>query len=440
MHKLRGAIRQRLMTSMTGRSVVDAKQVAAMVVPIVRRMAREGAQLTKQEEKALVEDMIDEVLGLGPLERLLQDPNVTEIMVNGPFKVFVERNGVKQLSGRRFDDLNHLRVIIQKLVRSGNYRLDESQPYVDLSLSNGSRVNIVIAPVGYGGPYITIRKFGRSFNSVNDLVANGTLSRPMAFFLCSCIKGRINIMFSGATGSGKTTTMEVLSEYIPKQERIVIIEDTVELQLRQDHVVRLLTRGKNLEGRGEITARELLNNCLRMRPSRILLGEIRGAEALEYLQVLSSGHDGSLAIIHAASPEDVAARLETLVLFAGMNLPVSAIRAQVASGLNLIVQQVQLPDGSRKISRITEVVGLDDGGRLVFQDIYRWELLGPGTDGNVSGRFVATGWVPRFLNKVTDNSGIKLPQDLFEPEKDVDSLLRTGDESGGFKIISGKLS
>ncbi len=440
MHNLRGAMRQRLLAALAGRDMVDAQQVTAMVVPLVRRMVKEGAHLTQDEEKTLIEDMIDELVGLGPLERLIQDPGITEIMVNGPFKIFVERNGVKQLSARKFDNLNHLRVIIQKLTRSGNYRLDESSPYVDLSLSNGSRVNIVIPPVGYGGPYITIRKFGRGFKSINDLVANGTLSRPMAFFLCACIKGRINIMFSGATGSGKTTTLEVLSEYIPKQERIVIIEDTVELQLRQDHVVRLLTRGKNLEGRGEISARELLNNCLRMRPSRILLGEIRGAEALEYLQVMNSGHSGSLAIIHAASPEDVAARLETLVLFAGMNLPVSAIRAQVASGLNLIVQQVQLPDGSRKISRITEVAGLDNGGRLVFQDIYRWELLGTGSDGTLTGRFVATGSLPGFLNKVTDNSGIKLPMDLFEPEKDGDSLLRTGDESGGFKIISGKLS
>ena len=361
---------------------------------------------------SIVDDLIDEFLGFGPLKSLLEDASITEIMVNGPKKVYVERNGKMVLSNVTFENNQHLSYIIQKIIAPTRRHVDEMIPFADVSLLDGSRVNIIIPPLALDGPTITIRKFLKEFRGIEDLVRVGTLNKGMADFLVCGIKAKLNIIFSGATGCGKTTTLNVLSSYISGDERIITIEDTAELKLNQDHVVRLEARQPNIEGKGEIAIRDLFKNCLRMRPNRIILGEIRSAEALDMLQAMCSGHNGSLAVIHANSPQDVISRIETMILTSGINIPMWAVRKQIASSLNLIVQQEQLSDGSRKITHITEVRGLS-GEDLVLQDLFSYEVQSMDDDKKLKGQWNVHGVIPLFFNRFA-KMGIPLSEEIFK--------------------------
>jgi len=359
----------------------------------------------------IIKELCDEFLSYGPIKRLMEDPHITEIMINGPYKIYVEKEGKKVITDVKFDDETQLRHMIEKMMLPTGRRVDESFPYVDFSLQDGTRVNVIIPPLSVYGTTVTIRKFLRSISQIDDLVNLGTIDDRMAKFLVACIKAKINILFSGATGAGKTTTLEVLSGYINPQERIIVIEDTLELSLRQDHVVRLLTRPQNIEGKGEITIRDLFINTLRMRPTRIILGEIRGAEAMDYLQALNSGHRGCLAVIHASSPADAISRLETMALYAGLYIPVWAIRKQIASGIDLIVQHEQLTDGSRKITYITEVEGIQND-EIKLRDIFTYEIEEVTKDGKVKGNFKAKN-IPTFSD-VFKKRGVDLNEDIFK--------------------------
>ncbi|MDD5584147.1 MAG: CpaF family protein [Candidatus Omnitrophica bacterium] len=359
----------------------------------------------------IISELCDEFLGWGPLKELMDDPRVTEIMINGPDKVYMEKDGKKVPTSVTFDDETHLRHAVEKMLIPTGRRVDESYPYVDFSLKDGSRVNVIIPPLSVGGATVTIRKFLRSINQIEDLVKLGTIDQRMADFLVACIRAKINILFSGATGSGKTTTLEVLSSYIGPQERIIIIEDTLELTLRQEHVVRLLTRPPNIEGKGTVEIRDLFINTLRMRPTRIILGEIRGAEAMDYLQALNSGHRGCLAVIHASAPVDALTRLETSALYAGLYMPVWAIRKQITSGVDLIVQHDQLTDGTRKITYMTEVERMD-GEEIILRDIFRYEIEDVDLDGKVRGSFKAKN-VPTFF-PLFKKKGVELDEKIFK--------------------------
>lgn len=372
---------------------------------------QENQILEKGEKESLIGFLCDDFLGYGPIQALMNDEEVTEIMINGPFKVYAEKSGKKQLTDIKFDDESHLRYIVQKMLAPAGRRVDESSPYVDFSLDNGSRVNVILPPLAVGGAVVTIRKFLITIKKVEDLARLGAIDQRMADFMVACLQAKTNIMFSGATGSGKTTTLEVLSSYISQGERIITIEDTLELTLRQDHVVRLLTRPANIEGKGEISIRDLFRNTLRMRPTRIILGEIRGEEAMDYLQALNSGHRGCLAVIHASTPHDAISRLETMALYSGLNIPTWAIRGQISSGLDLIVQQEQLLDGSRKITHITEV-GNVVNDQIVLKDIFRYDIEGVDDDYKIKGKFNAYGkpdFFPLFKKK-----GIILNESMFE--------------------------
>ena len=395
----------RVVEEMTREAVLDRGKRHLDGLPRdVRKSLDEAQRVT------LLEELCEDLLGFGPLQTFMEDDAVTEIMVNSPEQVYIEKGGHKQPSDRQFSDEAHVRLVLEKMMRSTGRRLDESVPYADFALDDGSRVHAIIPPLAVGGAKITIRKFLDSIENVDHLVNFGTLDRRMADFLAACIKAKKNMLFSGATGSGKTTTLGALSSYIAPDERIVVIEDTLELTLQQDHVVNLLTRPPNIEGKGEVTLRDLLRNSLRMRPTRILLGEIRGAEAMDYLQALNSGHRGCLAVLHAATPTDAVTRLETMALFAGLNLPVYAIRQQIASGLELIIQQEQLHDGGRKITHVTEVRGME-GQQVVLQDLYRYEVDATEADGTVRGRFLA-GDAPMDLDAFT-KKGIEVSPEWF---------------------------
>ena len=368
--------------------------------------------LTARERQRLIREVHDDVLGLGPLESLLSDKSVTEIMVNGPDKVYVERSGKLTLTPVRFKDEPHLRRIIERIVTRVGRRIDESSPLVDARLEDGSRVNAVIPPLAVSGSTLTIRKFSKDALKVPDLIKLQTLSPEMAELLEACVLGRLNIIVSGGTGTGKTTLLNVLSGFIPDRERIVSIEDAVELQLQQDHVVRLESRPPNVEGRGEVTIRDLVKNSLRMRPDRIIVGECRGAEALDMLQAMNTGHDGSLSTIHANTSRDALARLETLVLMAGMDLPLRAIREQVASAVDVIVQLTRLRDGTRRVTSLSEVVGME-GQTLTMQEIYAFDFsAGVSPEGKFLGRVQPTGLRPLFLQKFAD-LGITLSPGIF---------------------------
>lgn len=377
--------------------------------------ARQQENRRKEVDPALKEEIInsicDDFLGLGPIQKLMDDPEITEIMVNGHNKVFVERKGKKVLSDVKFDDQQHLKYTIGKIVDASGRRVDESSPYVDFSLEDGSRVNVVLPPLAVDGVVITIRKFLKTIDSLEDLEKLGTMNEPMRKFLIACVKAKKNILFSGATGSGKTTTLELCSSHIDSSERIITIEDALELNLHQNHVVRLLTRPPNIEGKGEISPRQLFRNTLRMRPTRIILGEIRGREAMDYLQALNSGHRGSLAIIHASDPTDTLARLETMALYAGLNLPIWIVRKQISLGLDLIVQQEQLMDGSRKITYITELEDFKNDN-IVLKDIFTYEVEELTEDLKVKGSFKAKN-KPSFLN-IFKKKGIKIDENIFK--------------------------
>jgi len=370
----------------------------------------EGLALTRAERVRMLEQITDEILGLGPLEPLLRDSTITEVMVNGPQQVYIEREGKLELTNVTFQNDEHVMKIIQRIIAPIGRRVDESSPMVDARLADGSRVNAIIPPLSLVGPVVTIRKFAASPFTVEDLIRFGTATPEMFEFLEACVKARLNTFVSGGTGSGKTTTLNVLSSFIPDDERIVTIEDAAELQLRQEHVVTLEARPSNIEGKGAVPIRELVRNALRMRPDRIVVGEVRSGEALDMLQAMNTGHDGSMSTGHANSPRDMLARLETMVLMAGMDLPLRAIREQTASAVDLIVHQNRLKDGTRKIVSITEVQGME-GDVIVMQDVFVFEQTGV-SDGKIEGRLKPTGIRPKFVEKF-DAAGIHLPPNTF---------------------------
>ena len=377
--------------------------------------SEENVPLSRTDREAILREIADDVLGYGPIDPLLADEDVTEVMVNGPFAVFVERAGKIIKTPARFVDTTHLLRIIEKIVSQVGRRIDESTPMVDARLPDGSRVNAVIHPLAIGGPFLTIRKFSVDPLTEADLINNRSLSETAADFLRKCTVGKLNVIVSGATGSGKTTMLNVLSAYIPSDERIVTIEDSAELQLGQEHVLTLEARPANLEGRGEVTIRDLVRNTLRMRPDRIVVGEARGGEALDMLQAMNTGHDGSLTTIHSNSPRDTLARIETMVLMAGFEMPVRAIREQMAGAVDLIVHLHRLRDGTRRITHITEVLGME-GEIVTTQDIFLFDYgMGVNEDGFYQGHLKSTGLRPGFSKKLED-LGIPLDAEMFAPE------------------------
>ncbi len=400
-----------------GPTLYDAQMSEEELATRVRQtlhlvMTADETLISNADRVRVTAEVSDEILGYGPLEPYLRDRNVTEIMVNGADQIYIERGGQLHEVEAAFADDQHLRRTIEKIVGGVGRRIDESSPMVDARLPDGSRVNAVIAPVALDGPMLTIRKFAADPLGVADFINYGTLTPPTAGLLEACLRGRLNILISGGTGSGKTTTLNVLSSFIPDNERIVTIEDAAELQLRQQHVVRLESRPSNIEGKGEITARHLLKNSLRMRPDRIIIGEVRDGAALDMLQAMNTGHDGSLTTLHANSPRDALSRLETMVLMAGMELPAKAIREQAASAIDLIVHQSRLRDGTRRITHITEVTGMESDV-ITLQDLYTFDFhAGVDEQGRYRGTLQSTGIRPQFVERLADQ-GIRLHSQLF---------------------------
>ncbi len=397
--------------------VVDAelrRRTEGTLRALIAQMEVEGSLPPEIDREQLLIDVVNEALGLGSLESLLADDSVTEIMVNHAAQIYVERQGKISLSEKRFSSDQAVLGVIERIVAPIGRRIDESSPLVDARLKDGSRVNAIIPPLSLKGPCITIRKFKRDALTMDDLVRHHTLSPQMAQFLDVCVKSRKNIVISGGTGSGKTTTLNVLSSFIPEDERIVTIEDAAELQLPQAHWVQLESRPANLEGKGAITIRDLVKNTLRMRPDRIVVGECRSGEALDMLQAMNTGHDGSLTTLHANTPRDALARLETMVLMAGMDLPVKAIREQIASAVQIVVQQTRLPDGSRKICFISEIAGMEVDV-ITLQDIFSFRQEGFDEAGRARGRFIASGFVPKFYDDL-QRRGIPLRMNIFHED------------------------
>lgn len=375
-------------------------------------IAEEGVPLNQMEKERLVVEIQHETFGLGPLEPLLADPEISDILVNNSSNVYVERFGKLSRTEICFRDDNHLMQIIERIVSKVGRRIDESSPYVDARLPDGSRVNAIVPPLALDGPVLSIRRFGLEPLRMTDLLRLGTMDQRMQKILEGAVKTRLNILISGGTGTGKTTLLNVLSEYIPNNERVVTIEDSAELHLKQEHVVRLETRPPNIEGRGEVTQRDLLRNALRMRPDRIVLGEVRGGEALDMLQAMNTGHDGSLSTIHANTTRDAMARLETMVLMAGMDLPERAVREQVASALNIIIQLVRFSDGTRKVVKLSEITGME-GNTIVMHDVFVYDQKGVDKDGRVIGEYRATGVRPMFAERFRI-FGFEFPPGIFE--------------------------
>ncbi|MFQ5612499.1 MAG: CpaF family protein [Anaerolineae bacterium] len=373
-------------------------------------LTQESIILSRTEKQRLFEQIVAEILGYGPIEPLLADDEITEVMVNGPRKIFVEKKGKISKVSEVFENDDHLMRVIDRIVSPLGRRIDESSPYVDARLPDGSRVNAIIPPLALNGPTLTIRKFSKIPLTINDLLNFGSITPEAIEFLKACVIARLNIIVSGGTGSGKTTLLNILSGFIPSDERIITVENAAELQLRQEHVVTLESRPPNIEGKGEVTIRDLVINCLRMRPDRIVVGECRGGEALDMLVAMNTGHDGSLTTAHANSPRDTISRLETMCLMAGMELPVRAIREQIASAIDLIVQQQRMRDGSRKITNITEVQGME-GDVVVMSDIFAFEQQGY-EGGKVIGRLKPTGIRPKFIDRIED-ANIHLPPNIF---------------------------
>jgi pilus assembly protein CpaF len=403
---------------------------------VSEQLALDRTPLTREERRRIVREITDDILGYGPLDPLLRDDTVTEVMVNAADKVYIERDGKIERSTASFADNAHLLRIIDKIVSQVGRRIDEASPMVDARLPDGSRVNAIIPPLALKGPTLTIRKFSRDPYTMNDLIAFGSLTSQSAQFLSACVKGKLNILISGGTGTGKTTTLNALSAFVPDDERIVTIEDAAELQLQQDHVITLESRPANIEGQGEIRIRELVRNALRMRPDRIIVGEVRGAETLDMLQAMNTGHEGSLTTIHANSPRDALSRLETLVMTAGVELPHRAIREQIASAFDLLVQIQRLVDGSRRITHISEVVGMESDV-VTLQDIFLAKP--PDEDGHPTGRSARllsplgpTGLKPHFIDKMAAN-GVVLPATFFgRPHEDGDGTYNSP-SFGGYR-------
>src|SRR5919112_993926 len=399
-------------------SELSTEQLETKVREMLQRaLEEEETPLTREERRRLVTEIADDVLGFGPIEPFLRDPSITEIMVNAPDVIYVERDGHIFPAEGRFVDETHLRRVIDKMVGLVGRRIDESSPYVDARLPDGSRINAVIAPLCVnGGPYLTVRKFAPDPYQADDLITFGTMSAKAAKFLARAISGRLNVLVAGGAGAGKTTTLNVLSSWLPADERIVTIEDAAELQLRQPHWLRLEYRPPNIEGRGEITIRDLVRNALRMRPDRIVVGEVRGGEALDMLQAMNTGHDGSLTTVHANSPRDVLSRIETMTLMSGFDLPVRAIREQMASALDVIVHLSRLRDGTRRVTHVTEVLGMHDD-QLETADLFLFDYgMGVDDDGKFRGHLKATGLRPQFADRLAD-LGVSLDPTLFEAEQ-----------------------
>jgi pilus assembly protein CpaF len=389
-------------------------QIAVVIQDLV---AQANVPLSATERERLSREVLDEVFGLGPLEPLLQDPTISDILVNTYSNVYIERSGLLEETNVVFKDDVHLMHIIDKIVSAVGRRVDESSPMVDARLPDGSRVNVIIPPLAVDGPILSIRRFGTIPLEIEDLLTNHTMTPQMRDVLQGAVKSRLNIVISGGTGSGKTTLLNVLSRFISDKERIVTVEDSAELQVKQEHVVRLECRPPNVEGRGAVHQRELVINCLRMRPDRIIIGEVRGEEALDMLQAMNTGHDGSLTTIHANSPRDAISRMETMALMANLNLPEKAVRQQIASAINIIVQVSRMSDGTRRVTHVSEITGMDMDV-VSMQDIYRFEKRGVGINGRVLGRFYSTGVTPRFAEKIVA-SGIPLAPNLFDMSVEV---------------------
>jgi pilus assembly protein CpaF len=418
-NEIKKEIRQELIDNLSDviyrKNISDSELSLRVRGEVQRIISQKAYPLTVIEKSNIIDDLINDVTGYGPIEEFLDDEEVTEIMVNSPQKIYIEKGGKIRLTNKTFLDEAHLLQIINKIVGKVGRRIDEASPYVDARLPDGSRVNVIVHPLALNGPVLTIRKFSSEPFTIEDLVKLGTCTQKVADFLEICTKGRINIICSGGTGTGKTTTLNVLSSFIPNDERIITIEDAAELKLNQEHVIRLESRPPNIEGKGEVTIRDLVRNALRMRPDRIIVGEVRGGEALDMLQAMNTGHDGSLSTIHANSCRDALSRLETMVLMAGMEIPIKAIREQVASAVNLIVHMNRLKDGTRRFVRISEVQGMEQD-TIVLKDLFLFDYsMGIDEQGRFKGVIKSTGFRPKFLDRLKD-FGIVLPDEIFEKE------------------------
>ncbi len=416
--ELKSTIHRRLIDRLDLSTVADLtpEQLSGIIKTVVENMiAQEGIPLSRQERDRLVVEIRNETMGLGPLEPLLSDTDISDIMVNGPQGVFVERHGKIEKTDVCFKDNEHLMAIIERIVSKVGRRVDEASPMVDARLADGSRVNVIIPPLAIDGPALSIRRFGVKPLKMENLLANDSLTREMAAAFEAMVKARMNILVSGGTGAGKTTFLNILSASIPGDERIITVEDAAELILQQEHTVRLETRPANIEGKGAVTQRDLVRNALRMRPDRIIVGEVRGGEALDMLQAMNTGHDGSISTIHANAPRDALSRIETMVLMAGFDLPSKAIREQIASALNVILQLSRMSDGTRKVVTVSEVTGME-GDVVVMQDIFVFEKRGVDRDGKVLGEYRATGVRPKFLDAV-HAAGIHLGANVFAYRK-----------------------
>jgi pilus assembly protein CpaF len=386
-----------------------ALEIGSMIEVLI---VEEGVPLSRQEKERMIVEVQHETFGLGPIEPLLSSPDISDILVNNYASTYVERCGKLEKTDIVFRDNNHLLQIIERIVSRVGRRIDESSPYVDARLPDGSRINAIIPPLAIDGPVLSIRRFGMVQLKMNDLLTMGTFDQRMATIIEGAVKSRLNILICGGTGTGKTTLLNVISEFIPDNERIITIEDSAELQLKQDHVVRLETRPANIEGTGEVTQRDLVRNCLRMRPNRIILGEVRGGEALDMLQAMNTGHDGSISTIHANTVRDAMSRLATMVMMAGMDIPDRAIREQITSAINIIIHLVRFPDGTRKVVKIAEITGME-GNTIVMQDIFCFEQKGIDQKGKMQGDFKATGIRPTFSERFK-LSGFSMPPEIFE--------------------------
>jgi pilus assembly protein CpaF len=418
--EVRDRVQEQLVEALGGRLYDDALSDADLRKLVHTRLqdllAEEEVPLSVQEKAQIIQQIGDSILGLGPLERFIRDPEITEIMVNGPHKVYVEREGKLHRTDAFFRSEDELRHAIDKIVARVGRRVDESSPYVDARLADGSRVNAIIPPLAIHGSALTIRKFSADPLTVEDLIQFGTITRALADLLEGCVRGRMNLLVSGGTGAGKTTMLNVLSGFVPEDERIITIEDSAELRLQQPHVIALEYRPPNIEGEGEVSIRDLVRNALRMRPDRIVVGEVRGGETLDMLQAMNTGHDGSISTVHANSPRDVLSRVETMALMAGMDLTVRALREQVASALDLVVHVARLQDGTRRVTHVAEVVGME-GDAITMQDLFVFKAEG-GLDerGHVLGHLSATGLRPVFLERLLERN-VRLDQSIFTPPR-----------------------